>query len=118
MDWIKQARLAVGAFAVLSALALFSVSTAWADELYDDMGPTKCGAGTLQQCGTEPITKCEVDISINLNLFSRDFGFHFKTTNCEVIGQVPIYKDTPTSGTSSMCVGPDPSMGSLMGAGC
>jgi hypothetical protein len=87
-------RLGASVLGVLATAITFSAATAWAGDLTDDeLGPTPCGAGVLAQCGNKPITKCEYDISINLNLFSRDFGFHFKTTNCTVIGSIPIYKD-------------------------
>ena len=108
-------RVGTGVVALLAAAVTFSAATAWADEsLDDDLGPTACGAGVLTQCGSKPITQCEYDISINLNLFSRDFGFHFKTVNCTVIGSIPIYKDRefgPMPGASAnlvRCADTDP----------
>lgn len=83
-------RLATGVFAVMMALAVFSVSTAHAEE----EGPlsTTCGAGTVTLCGSQPIESCSwvFDISID-----RNTGFHIKIgrTDCKVIGSVPIYKD-------------------------
>lgn len=87
-------RLGTGVLLLLASAVTFSATTAWADESLDDaLGPTPCGAGVLTQCGSKPITKCEYDLAFNFNLLSRDFGFHFKSTNCTVIGSIPIYKD-------------------------
>lgn len=116
----RMSRLAAGALALVSALALFAVSTAWADDILEEQPrSTTCGAGTLEQCGTKPITKCEVELSFNFNLFSRSFGFHFDTSNCQVIGQIPIYKDVaPPSSLRLNCTALNPLLGSSAGPGC
>jgi hypothetical protein len=67
-----------------------------------EVTPTACAMGTLEPCGTQPITSCETTIHFDLNLFLRTGGFKFTQTNCTV-GHKTLYKDrrTPTSGSST-----------------
>ncbi len=93
-------RLATGVAAILLALATVSVSTAYAEEYFEEYGDgyedpisTACGGGTKEHCGDKPITVCEWDIGLVFNPVTRQFEFKFGKRNCKITGKTPIYKD-------------------------
>jgi hypothetical protein len=96
-------RAAVGVFALLFTVATVDVARARAQST--TVTSTACAMGTLEPCGTQPITTCETTIHFDLNLLLRSGGFKFTQTNCTT-GQKTLYKDrrTPTSGSTT--VGP------------
>jgi len=93
-------RLATGVAAILLALATVSVSTAYAEEYFDEYGggyedpiSTTCGAGTAEACGNKPITSCDWEIEIGIDPVTKQFIFKVVRKNCKITGHIPIYKD-------------------------
>jgi hypothetical protein len=93
-------RLATGVAAILLALATVSVSTAYADDYFDDYGgeyedpiPTTCGAGTAEFCANKPITSCDWEIEVGIDPVTKRFNFKLVRKNCRITGHTPIYKD-------------------------
>jgi hypothetical protein len=109
-------RAALGALALLLAVATINVSGARAQDA--TITPTVCGVGSHTACGTSPIQSCETSFHLNLNLLARGGGLTYSTTKCTESGYRTLYKDIkrttikPPAGAVPTCsaTGPTPSM--------
>lgn len=112
-------RLATGVFAVITGLAVASVSTAYAAEEGPIMSTT-CGAGTITECNKEPVESCDWDLSFDFDPATRKFGFHIKRTDCKVVAWHPIYKDIQAKDNvlSGDCNILNAALGMPTGTGC
>lgn len=109
-------RAALGALALLLAVATLNVSGARAQDA--TITPTACGVGSNTACGTAPIQTCETSFHLNLNFLTRGGGLTYSTTKCTDSGYRTLYKDhkrttlKPPAGAVPTCsaTGPTPSM--------
>jgi hypothetical protein len=121
MNATKLSRLATGVFAVLMAVAVAGVGTAYAEEVLDSGDPisTTCGAGTIEKCGDKAVTECDWTFHVGFNSVTKSFEITIGETNCKVVGTVPIYKDRQQSTLlSGSCNLLSPFLGMPAGSGC
>ncbi len=115
-------RVATGVAAILFVSAAANLSLALAQQApttSPDVISTTCGAGTLEACGTAPITACDWDVGLTYNPMT---GLSLRVTrvNCRSTGSVPIYKNTVKSQSqlSGSCDLLAPFLGMPVGSGC
>ncbi len=109
-------RAALGALALLLAVATLNVSGARAQDA--TITPTACGVGSNTVCGAAPIQTCETSFHLNLHFLTRGGGLTYSTTKCTNSGYRTLYKDHKRTtirrpgGAVPTCsaTGPTPSM--------
>lgn len=86
-------RMAAFLCAALISVALVDVAGVLAQVApTTELTATKCGSGTITECGSEPIETCDWDIQIGFT-FGSNFGIRIVRSDCKVIGSRPLYKD-------------------------
>jgi len=111
-------RLATGVAAILFALATISVSTAHAEEYFDDFGDgyedpisTMCGSGTKEHCGQKAIMTCDWIFHLAFNPVTKQFEFKLGKSNCRQTGTEGLYKDIADLDPRILCTLSDPLTG-------
>ncbi len=111
-------RLATGVATILLALATASVSTAHAEEYFDDFGDgyedpisTSCGTGTKEHCGERAIMTCDWIFHLAFNPVTKQFEFKVGKSNCRSTGKEALYKDIADLDPRILCTLSDPVLG-------